>query len=212
MALSIKQFEAKMAKLVEKLPAKMLDTLERAALDAKASVNERIVQSGKDASGAPFKDYTPAYKRFKEDVGRYRGFVDFQLGNFSINKRIDAVAKRRLQRIANSKTKSKSEKAAAKKKLKMSKSELKKLKAERRATYLPKGAKLWESIQLTRKEQQGELLRVVVAPTDEINRKKSEGLSKTRGDFLRLSESEQSQMKGYIEKELSSIIIKTFGI
>lgn len=48
------------------------------ANDGIALVVERLSETGKDASGSPFPDYTDAYKRLKIKKHRYKGFVDFQ--------------------------------------------------------------------------------------------------------------------------------------
>ena len=48
------------------------------ATNALALVDLRLVQKGTGANGAPFKDYTPAWKKKKTEAGRYRGHVDFQ--------------------------------------------------------------------------------------------------------------------------------------
>ena len=53
------------------------EEVETVALAAKATIELRIVYSGKDAEGNPFKPYTERYRKKKEDAKRFRGFVDF---------------------------------------------------------------------------------------------------------------------------------------
>ena len=54
----------------------------------------------------------------------------------------------------------------------------------------------------------GKSLIVVVAPIDDINVKKSQGLSKKRGDFLALSEKEQFNLKLRFEEQFGNYVVK----
>lgn len=187
--LTIEDFNNRIDLLLEQMPEAILDVMERSILVAKKDVNKRIVDTGKSATGAPLKEYTPAYLQFKKDVGRYRGFVDLQLGNYSINKRIEAVRARQKLKVKKMRL------AGKKSKRKFaSKAELKEIKAKRRARANPQGGQLWADIQLTTKEARGTEYVVAVAPLHEINKKKAEKLSEKRGDFLALSEQEQDKL------------------
>lgn len=68
---------AKFDKLIAAVPGIVLEQTEVAALDALALVDQRITQTGVDANGSQFVDYTPNYKKLKTAKGRYRGHVDF---------------------------------------------------------------------------------------------------------------------------------------
>ena len=49
------------------------------ANDAIAMIKSRVVNTGKNAKGEPFKPYSKGYLNYKKSLGRYRGFVDFSL-------------------------------------------------------------------------------------------------------------------------------------
>lgn len=65
--------------LIGQIPQIVLDGTEVGALDALALVDERNTQTGIDANGTAYVDYTPSYKKRKEKLGWYRGHVDFVL-------------------------------------------------------------------------------------------------------------------------------------
>lgn len=76
---TLDDFIASMTRLSNELPALVLKNTEVAALDALALVDARITDTGINASGTAFDDYTPSYKKAKAKKGRYRGHVDFSL-------------------------------------------------------------------------------------------------------------------------------------
>lgn len=78
-AQSLPELIAQFDEAIERVPALVLKHTEQGALGALALVDLRITGKGINASGSAFQDYTPAYKRRKEKLGRYRGHVDFQL-------------------------------------------------------------------------------------------------------------------------------------
>lgn len=176
--LNINQFIREVDRAIAKLPVVMLDALESVALTAKSDIQERIVETGKSHSGSPLPPYTPAYLQFKQDVGRYRGHVDISLGNYSINKRIAAVERRK----------------RAKKRKTRTREQIDELKKVRRAKAIPAGSTLWRNINIVEKVGQGGILRVTVAPRDEQNKKKLDGLSKKRGDLLTPSRKEEKKI------------------
>lgn len=78
MADTLDQFEAKLNRLLEELPDVLLKKMLTIALDAKAALQKRIIDTGKNAVGEAFEDYSISYKKFKSRKGRYRGHVDFE--------------------------------------------------------------------------------------------------------------------------------------
>lgn len=55
------------------------EEMETIAEDGLVLVDRRITREGKNAQGSPFADYTPGYKKQKQEKGRYRGMVDLTL-------------------------------------------------------------------------------------------------------------------------------------
>lgn len=66
-------------RVITEFDALLLQNTEVAALDLLALTDQRVTQTGMDANGAKFEDYSPAYKKLKIKAGRYRGIVDFTL-------------------------------------------------------------------------------------------------------------------------------------
>lgn len=77
--MNLDDFIASLNKLNAELPSLVLKNTEIAALDALALADARVTDTGISASGTPFDDYTPEYKKKKTKAGRYRGHVDFSL-------------------------------------------------------------------------------------------------------------------------------------
>lgn len=77
--MNLEELEASFRRLIRALPDIVLHQTEVAANDAMALVDQRLVETGTNASGASFEDYTPSYKARKVKLGRYTGKVDFQL-------------------------------------------------------------------------------------------------------------------------------------
>jgi hypothetical protein len=75
---SIQQAIDDMDKIIDALPDLILKHTEQGALGALALTDLRITETGIDSKGSKFKDYTPAYKKRKIKIGRYRDIVDFQ--------------------------------------------------------------------------------------------------------------------------------------
>lgn len=201
--ITIEQFNQEVDKMIGKLPEFLLNTMEECLLIAKKDINKRIVDSGIDSEGNPLKAYTERYLQFKEDVGRYRGHVDFQLGNYSVNKAIAARAKRQLKK--NSEATYFKEKPLNNLKKKIKSKKIKEaaaaIKASKRAKAIPKGARLWQSIQLTSKVQQGNNYKIVIAPLDKLNKDKASGLSVKRGDILAMSKIEIERLNDRFQKQ-----------
>jgi hypothetical protein len=78
-AQSLDELVAQFDEAIVRIPELILKQTEQAALGALALVDLRITERGVSATGQPFEDYTPAYKRRKKEAGRYRNKVDFQL-------------------------------------------------------------------------------------------------------------------------------------
>lgn len=205
-SINIDKFISSVEKKLNDLPRKVLPILEGEVIVLKQKINSRVVERGIDGSGSKFKEYTAGYLRFKEDVGRYRGHVDISLGNYSINKRIAAVEKRKKERINKMKKAGKESKQKAR-----SKNEIEELKSKRRANYSAKGATLWRSIDLVgeKKQVEGKIV-ATVAPKDDLNRKKLQGLVKHR-DVLSVSSDEAKSARDNIQIEIVEVIKKIFS-
>lgn len=65
--------------LLVDLPPMFLVETEIFGKDCLAFAEDRNVRTGLDANGAPHKPYTFPYQQNKEELGRFRGHVDFQL-------------------------------------------------------------------------------------------------------------------------------------
>jgi hypothetical protein len=209
--LSVDEFNRRVDAMMSSLPNDLLTILEQEALVAKKDVNKRIVDKGESHTGAKLPEYTPAYLQFKKDVGRYRGHVDLQLGNWSVNKRLAAVRARRVNQIDKAKYFGKGAETNLKKRIskKAARQKEKDSKAGRRTRNIAQGGTLWASIQLTTKTVEGSKARVVVAPIDNINRKKASGLAVKRGDFLSLSKEEiKRRVDSFQDKFTKLVVIK----
>lgn len=205
---TISQLNAQIDKLVSQLPVFLLKTMEENLLIAKKEINSRIVETGMDAKGTKLLPYTAKYLRFKKDVGRYRGHVDLQLGNYSINKAIAASARRAIKKVKKTKyfankAKNKTRRNARIEEIKAKATERKN---QKRAKAIAKTSRLWSSIQLTSKTQQGDKYSIVIAPLDELNKKKASGLAVKRGDFLALNQKEQNLLGYRFEEKYSAFI------
>lgn len=66
-------------RLLVDLPPILVEQTEVAGKDILASTEDRLVRQGKDANGAAFEQYTPAYLNRKQKAGRDVGHVNFQL-------------------------------------------------------------------------------------------------------------------------------------
>lgn len=76
---TLEDLELALSALVDELPRIIQVQTEVAANDIMALVDQRLVETGTDANGAAFVDYTERYKKKKTQLGRYTGKVDFQL-------------------------------------------------------------------------------------------------------------------------------------
>lgn len=167
----------------------------RVATSTGSLIKNRIVETGKSFTGAPLPAYTPGYLQFKTDVGRYRGHVDLQLGNYSIAKRIQAVQAR----------KKKKKRADA-----LTAAEQKVLTRFRTKQKVATSSTLWNSVGIVEKIDQSFLHTVRIAPRDDINKKKAKGLERKRGNILTPSKSEKDQAQGDYSKAIFGIIKKNF--
>jgi len=77
MARSLQELEDQIDEAIAAVPALLIKNTEGAALDALALADLRISETGIDAKGAAFVDYTPDYKKAKTKKGRYTGYVNF---------------------------------------------------------------------------------------------------------------------------------------
>ncbi len=77
--MNLEELEASFRRLIRALPDIVLNQTEVAANDIMGLVDQRLVETGTNASGTSFEDYTPDYKARKVKLGRYTGKVDFQL-------------------------------------------------------------------------------------------------------------------------------------
>lgn len=75
---SLDELVAQFDEAIEKVDGLILKHTEQGANAAIALVDVRLVETGKNAQGSSFEDYTPSYKKAKTNKGRYRGHVDFQ--------------------------------------------------------------------------------------------------------------------------------------
>lgn len=198
--MTIAQFNQAIERRVNNMPQELLDISKRRMMDAKRDIERRIKTSGINADGQPFPPYTPAYQQFKTDVGLFRGHVDLTLGTPSINKRISAVEKRKKRR--NKIAKAFKQKGRAT----LSADEIKALKKARRAKQIPRGPELWSNINIKHEEASPFLVSVTVAPLDETNVKKSEGLAKKRGNFLKPNPEEAAALINGINEDFIELL------
>lgn len=103
--MNLDQLAAKVDKLAVAWKGELRNEMETVAQDGHAMVQTRLTETGKDVEGRPFKKYTRRYEIYKrgavgtarkesakrraarrtkvataeKPVGRYKGFVDFQL-------------------------------------------------------------------------------------------------------------------------------------
>lgn len=182
--MTIKTFVNRLTQATEQLVPAMLDIGKTVMLNRKADIQQRIQESGLDADGKPLPPYTREYQQFKTDVGRYRGHVDLTLGNYSVNKRITAVNKRARRRKQIAAAFGQGSVGP------LTGLPLAEAKAQRRGKKIPKGSQLWQSIHLTHEEATGTRIEVKIGATDDINKKKAEGIAIRRGNFLRMSQDE----------------------
>lgn len=90
--MSLDEFLQVLDRAYAALPVLIGDEMETVALDGLLLVDRRVHREGKDSKGSAFPDYTPGYKKRKQDLGRYTGKVDLQLTN-EMWKNIDVVQK-----------------------------------------------------------------------------------------------------------------------
>ncbi len=198
--MNIQEFNRNIERKIQEMPIAILDIGKRRILDTKAEIEARIKNSGINADGQPFPPYTAEYQKLKTDVGRYRGHVDLTLGTISINKRIAAVEKRKKRRNKIAQALGQNGRAT------LSADELKKLKSVRRAKNIPRGPELWANINIKTEDASPSEVRIVVAPLDDFNVKKSEGLAKKRGNFLRPNPEEAQRLSDGINEDFSEFL------
>jgi hypothetical protein len=204
-AIKIAEFNRRMDALIAKLPDKALDALEGIGADTKKRIQQRITEQGTDYNGQAFAPYTEAYLRFKQDVGLYRGFVDLNLGNYSINKRIAAIESRKRSKRTSRR------KAGLESNIKtLSREDVKSKQQSRRAKAIPEASRLWRNIQIIEKKKTGNILFVTVGAVDDLNKKKLQGLAKKRGDIMGVSKSELDNINKTFKDGVSLIISEAF--
>ncbi len=198
----------------------LLDIVERVGLNTKAEINKRIINTGTSADGSQLKPYSAPYLQFKQDVGRFRGHVDYSLGNYSINKRIEAVENRKKTKNATLRQFQELGGVKQSKKFKgKSKADLAELKAKRRAKALPQGPTLWNSIGVVEKKGDNGKLIVSIAARDPLNIEKLKGLAfgngkgtwKGRGDVLAASQQEQQNANAKFTQDFGQLVRQIFG-
>lgn len=212
-------FDSKMSALVEALASPTLDIIERIGFNVLKDIRLRIINEGIGADGNKLKPYSAKYLQFKTDVGRYKGVVDYQLGNYSINNRVKAVEERRQQR--NETLRQFQELGGVKQSKKRKGLTDKQIKAEankRRGKAIKNGSELWRNIMLIEKKGEGAILVVSFGAIDPENKKKLLGLSygngkgswSGRGDVLGVTAKEQSDAVAKFNKEFGELISKVF--
>lgn len=210
--MKVAELNKRIDKLIVALGEPTLDIIERVGLNMKGEIVSRIVNTGNAANGSPFPPYTPSYLQFKIDVGRYRGHVDLQLGNYSINKRIEAVEKRRKN---NNQTLRQFQELGGVKQTRKrkgkTKAELNEIKRKRRTAAIPQGSTLWRSIGVIEKNQSGGKLMVKITATDELNLKKLDKLSQKRGDVLAANIDEQLNASVKFTTEFEKLVKGIFA-
>ncbi len=194
-----------MTQATEQLVPAMLNVAKRTLLNRKADIQQRIQETGRDADGKPLPPYTPKYQQFKTDVGRYRGHVDLTLGNYSVNKRIAAVNKRRKKRTAVAAAFGQGSIGP------LTGLPLAEAKAQRRAKKIPQSSQLWQNIRLIHEQASATRVEVKVGPADDINKKKAEKLSIKRGNFLRLNTSEKETTLNDIQTGFEDFLQQKIG-
>lgn len=217
--MTVKEFNNRIDKLIVALGNPTLDIVERTGLNALASIRRRIIDTGKGADQQVLKPYSPAYLQFKKDVGRYRGHVDYQLGNYSIQKRIDAVNRRKKARKIDSQTYDLFREEAGfaplnrpkkKKKTKAEKKEAVVKKQKRVAKAIPTTGQLWRSIGVVEKKDNAGKLVVSIGALDKLNQDKLARLSSKRGEVLGMTVVEQKEAADKFEKEFGDLVNKIF--
>ncbi len=198
--MTIKEFNRNIERKIQDIPSELLKIGKRRMLDTKDAIEARIKDTGINADGQPFPPYTPAYEQLKRDVGRYRGHVDLTMGTFSINKRINAVEKRKKRR--NKIAKAFGQMGSTP----FTKVEKKLLASERRQKNFPRGPELWSNINIKHESAGQDEIRVTVAPIDDFNVKKSDGLAKKRGNFLRPNQAESEILLNGINEDFSEYL------
>lgn len=199
-SMTIQEFTRGIDKKINALPVELLNISKRRMIETKEAIESRIKTSGMNADGQPFPPYTPAYQQFKTDVGRFAGHVDLTLGTVSINKRIAAVEKRKKRRNKIAKAVGQKGHAA------LTKDEIKALRNERRGKNIPSIPELWSNINIKHEEVSPFLVAITVAPLDEGNVKKSEGLAKKRGNFLRPNAEEAQTLVNNINEDFAKFL------
>lgn len=192
--MTITQFNKILEKKIEALPDFLLRSAKRNMIHAKESIEARIKGTGINADGQPFPPYTPEYQQLKEDVGRYSGHVDLTMGDYSIRKRIVAIEKRNKRRNKVRQASS-TFKPGTEGRTSLTGPEIKALTEIRSKNRIGRlQPELWSSINIKHEEASPAEVKVVVAPMDDFNVKKSEKLSEKRGNFLRLNPSEHDEV------------------
>ncbi len=57
------------------------EVMAQVAQEALTMMRQRVTETGMDAEGRPYKDYSESYKEYKKQEGKYKGFVDFSFTN-----------------------------------------------------------------------------------------------------------------------------------
>jgi hypothetical protein len=177
--ITIDQAIAKLERLGDMLPDVVQQSIEVSAFDAIEKIQSRVVETGKDAKGNPFDDYTDQYKIYKAN---YK----------AINQK----------RETNKKRKERAEiqqedfvRARFKKKLEVPTGPKGRYKGY--VDYDLTGD-LWRNIGLVEKKTTDSGSRLAIGPRTEVNEKKIEG--NKRGTPLRASTQEKSQVRESFKK------------
>ncbi len=196
--MNITEFNKRLTVFLDVVFSESLKSIETAAVNTMAKITTRIIETGKNAQGSQFVDYTPSYKQFKEDVGRYRGHVDFSLGSYSINKRLAAQKKRALEKHPENDLEI------------IPAFKARKVKAQQRT--IATTSTLWVDLKLQKATgvNTGKEIRVSLAPTADVNKLKLEGFLEKRGDILTPSKDEADDAKAYIEEGMAEIANEFF--
>lgn len=75
----LEDLDIRAAQAVTEITGKIAEVMNTAATTGNAVLQDRLVETGRDANGQPFKRYTPKYEDRKRKLGRFRDIVDFTL-------------------------------------------------------------------------------------------------------------------------------------
>ena len=76
------EYNNRMTSLENSLRTEHIKIMQSLGENALGMIRRRILDTGKNAEGGSFTpDYTAKYKKYKQQTGKYKGFVDFSFTN-----------------------------------------------------------------------------------------------------------------------------------